>query len=63
MVVAGLFEKYPSVEALAAADVEEIERIVKPCGLGHSKARDISKCMRMLRDEFGSKVPDNFDDL
>ena len=63
VVVAGLFEKYPSVEALAAADVEEIERIVKPCGLGHSKARDISKCMRMLRDEFGSKVPDNFEAL
>ena len=37
VVVAGLFEKYPSVEALAAADVEEIERIVRPCGLGHSK--------------------------
>ena len=63
VVVAGLFEKYPSVEALAAADVEEIERIVKPCGLGHSKARDISKCMRMMRDEFGSKVPDNFEAL
>ena len=47
VVVAGLFEKYPSVEALAAADVEEIERIVKPCGLGHSKARDISACMKI----------------
>ena len=63
VVVAGLFEKYPSVEALAAADVEEIERIVKPCGLGHSKARDISKCMRMLRDEYGGKVPDDFNAL
>ncbi len=30
--------------------VEDIEAIVKPCGLGHSKARDISACMKMLRD-------------
>ena len=57
------FEKYPSVEALAEASVEEIEAIVKPCGLGHSKARDISACMKMLRDEYGSKVPDDFQEL
>lgn len=63
VVVAGLFEKYPSVEALAAADVEEIERIVKPCGLGHSKARDISACMKMLKDEYGGQVPDDFNAL
>ena len=59
-VVEGLFEKYPSVEALAAADVEDIETIVRPCGLGKSKARDISACMKMLRDEYGGKVPDDF---
>lgn len=60
VVVEGLFEKYPSVEALAAADVEDIETIVRPCGLGKSKARDISACMKMLRDEYGGKVPDDF---
>ena len=58
-----LYEKYPSVEALAAASEEEIEEIVKPCGLGHSKARDIRACMIMLRDEYGGKVPDEFDEL
>lgn len=63
VVVPKLYEKFPDVEALADAPVEEIEEIVKPCGLGHSKARDISACMKMLRDEFGGKVPDNFDDL
>lgn len=63
VVVEGLFEKYPSVEALAAADVEDIERIVKPCGLGHSKARDISACMKMLHETYGDKVPDDFDAL
>ena len=63
VVVEGLFEKYPSVEALAAADVEDIEAIVRPCGLGKSKARDISACMKMLRDEYDGKVPDDFNAL
>ena len=58
-----LFAKYPSVDALAAAEPEEIEAIVKPCGLGRSKARDISLCMRKLRDEYDCKVPDDFDAL
>ena len=63
IVVKDLFAKYPSVEALADATVEEIEAIVKPCGLGHSKARDISLCMKKLRDEFVGRVPDDFDAL
>ena len=63
VVVKELFAKYPDVISLAAAEPEEIEKIVRPCGLGRSKARDISACMRMLRDEYGGKVPDNFDAL
>ena len=63
VVVQDLFARYPSVDALAAATPEEIEAIVKPCGLGRSKARDISACMRMLRDQYGGKVPDDFDAL
>ena len=58
-----LFAKYPGVNELAAAQPEEIEAIVRPCGLGKSKARDISLCMRMLRDEYHGQVPDQFDDL
>ena len=63
VVVEGLFEKYPNVAALADAAVEDIEEIVRPCGLGKSKARDISACMKMLRDEYGGKVPEDFDAL
>ncbi|HJI32807.1 MAG TPA: endonuclease III [Lachnospiraceae bacterium] len=63
VVVKGLFEKYPTVDALAAAEVSDIEAIVRPCGLGPSKARDISACMRMLRDEYGGKVPEDFNEL
>ncbi len=63
VVVKGLFEKYPDVRALADAPVDDIEKIVKPCGLGHSKARDISACMKMLRDDYDCRVPDDFDEL
>lgn len=62
-IVPVLFAKYPSIEAMADARVEDIEEIVRPCGLGKSKARDISACMQMLRDEFDGKVPDNMKDL
>ena len=54
---------YPDIDALAEAEEEEIEKIVKPCGLGKSKARDISACMKMLRDKYEGKVPDDFDAL
>lgn len=63
VVVEGLFAKYPSVQDLADAPVEDIEAIVKPCGLGKSKARDISACMKMLKEEYGGKVPDQFEEL
>lgn len=63
VVVEGLYEKYPSVKALAQADVEDIEKIVRPCGLGKSKARDISACMKILDETYDGKVPDDFNAL
>ena len=48
---------------MAAAEPEEIEAIVKPCGLGRSKARDISACMRVLRGKYNCKVPTTFEEL
>ena len=63
VVVQDLYREFPDVDALADADVEEIERIVKPCGLGHSKARDISACMKMLKEKYQGKVPEDFDAL
>ena len=63
VVVEGLFKKYPTVKALAEADEADIERIVHPCGLGKSKAKDISACMKMLHEKFNDQVPDDFDTL
>lgn len=63
VVVEGLYEQYPTIDALAEAPVEEIEKIVHPCGLGKSKARDISACMKMLRDVYDHTVPDTMEEL
>ncbi|MBR1683697.1 MAG: endonuclease III [Clostridia bacterium] len=63
IVVQELYKVYPTMEALAAAQVEDIEHIVHPCGLGNSKARDISACMRMLTQEYDGKVPDTMEAL
>lgn len=63
IVVEKLYEKFPDVESLAKAPVEEIEEIVRPCGLGKSKARDISACMKILWEQYGGNVPEDFDAL
>ena len=63
IVVEKLYEKFPDVKALAEAPVEEIEEIVRPCGLAKSKARDISACMKILWEQYGGNVPEDFDSL
>lgn len=62
-IVPRLYEKFPTVETLANAPVSEIEEIIRPCGLGNSKARDISACMKMLHHEFRDQVPDDMETL
>ena len=56
-----LFRKYPTLDALADADLADIERIIHPCGFFRTKARDISAAAAMLRSEFGGRVPDTME--
>ena len=63
MIVEKLYAKYPDVKALAEAEVDDIEAIVRPCGLGRSKAKDISACMKILRDQYNCQVPRTFEEL
>ena len=63
VIVEKLYEKYPDVKSLADADVDRIEEIVRPCGLGRSKAKDISACMKILRDQYDCQIPKTFDEL
>ena len=63
VVVEDLYAKFPNINALAEASVDDIEAIVRPCGLGRSKARDINACMKILRDTYDGKVPNDFNAL
>jgi len=63
VVVQDLYAKYPDINSLAEAGAEEIEKIVRPCGLGKSKAKDIHACMVMLRDVYDGHVPDTMEEL
>ncbi len=58
-----LFERYPTVEALAYADITDVENIVKPCGLYRMKAADIVGECRDIVERFGGEVPADMDAL
>jgi len=58
-----LYEKYPTLEALASADITELENIVHPCGFYRVKARDIIAASAMLLGVFNGQVPDTMEDL
>ena len=58
-----LFSLFPTLEALADAPVEEIERIVRPCGLYRMKAKEIKGACRILIDDFGGVIPDKMEEL
>lgn len=58
-----LFEKYPTADALARADIEDIERIIRPCGLYKTKARNIKDECRMLIEDHGGILPNDMDTL
>lgn len=63
IIVEKLFNQYPSIETLADANFDDIESIVRPCGLGKSKARDIIACMKQLKEKHNCQVPDNMETL
>ena len=58
-----LYKRYPTLEALAGADINELEEIVHPCGFYRVKARDIIAASAMLVGVFDGKVPDTMEDL
>lgn len=58
-----LFAQYPTLQSLADAPIEEIERIVRPCGLYRMKAKEIKGACQMLISDFGGVIPDNMEDL
>lgn len=62
-VTPALFARFPSLEAFAEADVDEVGEYVHSCGFWRAKARDIVLCAQMLLREYGGKVPDTMEEL
>jgi len=58
-----LFERYPTLEDIAGADMTELENIIHSCGFYKIKARDIAAAAAMLLAEFGGRVPDTMEEL
>jgi endonuclease-3 len=63
LVTPALFARYPSLEAFAEADVDEVGEYVHSCGFWRAKARDMVLCAQMLLREYGGKVPDTMEEL
>lgn len=58
-----LFATFPTCESLAAASYEEIEEIIRPCGLFRTKAKNIKDACKMLCEDYGGDLPDDMDEL
>lgn len=58
LVTPALFARYPTLQAFAQAQIEEVERYVHACGFYKHKAADIVHACQMLLEEYGGKVPD-----
>ncbi len=63
LVTPALFAKYPTLDAFAEADLEDVEELVHSCGFYKHKARDIILACQMLRDTYGGRVPDSMEEL
>ncbi|WP_330338649.1 endonuclease III [Streptomyces sp. NBC_00557] len=58
-----LFAKYPSPEDLAAANPEEVEEILRPCGFFRAKTKSVIGLSKALVEDFGGEVPGRLEDL
>lgn len=58
-----LYERFPTLESFAEADIADVEEIIKPCGFFHTKARDIVHCAGVLLERHGGRVPDTMEEL
>ena len=62
-VTPALFAAYPTLEAMANADISRVEELVRSCGFYKHKARDIVLGCQMLLNSYGGKVPGTMDEL
>ena len=62
-VTPALFAAYPTLEAMAGADITQVEKLVHSCGFYKHKARDIVLACQMLLSDYDGRVPDSMEAL
>lgn len=63
LVCRDLFRRFPDAAAMAKADVTEVEELIRPCGLYHTKAQNIVDASRMLAEDYGGVMPSDMEEL
>lgn len=63
MITPALFERFPTLNSFAEADVNEVGELIRSCGFYNSKARDIVACAKMLIEDYNGVVPDTMEEL
>jgi endonuclease-3 len=63
LVTPALFEAYPTIEAMAAANISDVENYIHSCGFYRQKAKDIVLACQMLLEKHNGKVPDTMEAL
>ena len=62
-VTPALYARFPTLEALAEADIAEVERYIHSTGFFRAKAKDIVLASQMLLRDYGGRVPDTMEEL
>ncbi len=57
MITPTLFEKYPDIDSLAEADIEDVKEIIKSCSFFNNKAKNIVEMAKKVKNEYNSKIP------
>ena len=63
IVTKDLYRTYTSLEDFANCDIKDLEEMIRPCGLFHTKARDLQACAAALLERFDGEVPDTMEEL
>ena len=63
IVTQDLYREFPTLQSFADAQPEDIEKIIRPCGLGNTKARDIHAAAQYLLEHHDGKVPGTMAEL
>ncbi len=63
MITPALFEKYPTIEDLAKADIEDVKELIKTCSFFNNKAKNLVKMAKTVIEKYNGKIPEDEKEL